>query len=188
MAPGRAARGVRRAPRASVSSTCPRRPTVHWACADVRVRMHGVRGALRGVRPPRRSGRHLSVVRRGEGAEADVGLRVRRHEVAAQVRHGCRRRLLRRLLRLRSLARRAATTLFSRRGGRSRCRSVRLCLSACRCASRSRGSRRSSGAMAGRRRPSGSWCRSRRRHGRHRRTARLCCVGATRRWEAGVAA
>ena len=48
---------------------------VHSARADLRVRLHGVRVALRGARPLGRPGRRLSRVRRGEGPEAVFDVR-----------------------------------------------------------------------------------------------------------------
>src|SRR5258708_2617051 len=69
--------------------------------ADLRVRLHGVRVALRGARPGRRGGR-LPRLHRDERLEAVLHVRRSRGDEAARLRRW-RRRLLRRLLRLRSL-------------------------------------------------------------------------------------
>ena len=74
------------------------------ARADLRVRVHGVRVALRGARPEPRAGGDVPRVRSGEGAEAALDVRRARRsgravELASQPRAA--RRLLRRLLRLR---------------------------------------------------------------------------------------
>src|SRR5918994_6322371 len=104
-----AARGGRCALRASVPSTRPRRSTVHSARADLRVRVHGVRVALRGARPLVGAGRDVSRVRRGEGAQAALELRRARRGVEARLQRAVRwwRRMLRRLVRLRLGERRA---------------------------------------------------------------------------------
>ena len=92
---------------ASLEGRCrPRSPphaTVHSARADLRVRVHGVRVALRRARPLERSGRDLPRVRRREGPEAALELRRPRRSLEAGVQRplGRRRRLLRRLVRLR---------------------------------------------------------------------------------------
>ena len=90
----RAARAARRGPRASVSasrSTGSRQYT--RADADLRVRVHGVRGPLRRARPQRRPGDHLPVVQRDRRAEADLGLRrprrCRRSRPSAAAAGGC---------------------------------------------------------------------------------------------------
>src|SRR5581483_2495900 len=67
--------------------------------ADLRVRVHGVRVAFRGARPRRGAGR-LPGLRRDERLPPVLLLRRARRE---QGRDGRRRRVLRRLLRLRSL-------------------------------------------------------------------------------------
>ena len=98
-----AARGGRCALRASVPPTRPRRSRVHSARADLRVRMHGVRVALRGARPLERPGRDVPRVRRGEGPQAALELRRARRRVEARLQRPVRwrRRMLRRLVRLR---------------------------------------------------------------------------------------
>ena len=73
-----------------------------FRCADLRVRLHGVRVALRGARPRRGAGR-LPRLRRDERLAPVLLLRrARRHEGGNR---WWRRRLLRRLLRLRPLGR-----------------------------------------------------------------------------------
>src|SRR5262245_23013960 len=104
-APAAAAPGARSAPRASVPSTAPRWATLHSAGADLRVRVHGVRVALRGARPLERTGGDMPGVRSGEGAQAVLELRGARRVVEAGVQRplGRRRGMLRRLVRLRPL-------------------------------------------------------------------------------------
>src|SRR5436190_15346865 len=84
------------------------------AYADLRIRLHDVRVALRGARPKRRDAEVPRLLER-EGAEAVLGLRHARRPVDAQLRaDGGRRRVLRRLLRLRPLEIRFASRYQSR--------------------------------------------------------------------------
>ena len=93
--------------------------TLHSGHADVRVRVHGVRGAFRGARPQRGPGRSVPDVRRREGAEAVLRVRGARYIVVAELLGRRRGRLLRRQLRLRPLAHGAQARRPSRIRGRT---------------------------------------------------------------------
>ena len=99
--------------------------------ADLRIRVHEVRVALRGARPRRRVAQVPRLLER-EGAEAVLRLRDARRGVDAELRpDGCGRRLLRRLLRLRLTHPGACARRLALRGyGRMQRASVLLSASA----------------------------------------------------------